>query len=107
MDKNNLVKELILFYVTENYKKYILDNNIESINEDQIPSVIEELYSDRKQHLKIFLKESLKKMQGKDYMGDLVFQNLCLEIFHDDELCKKRLELEIMIQNIMIKAKIF
>ena len=95
MDKNNLVKELILFYVTENYKKYILDKNIESINEDQIPSVIEELYSDRKQHLKVFLKESLKKMQGNDYMGDLVFQNLCLEIFQDDELCKKRLILEI------------
>ena len=28
-------------------------------------------------------------------MGDLVFQNLCLEIFQDDELCKKRLVLEI------------
>ena len=95
MDKNNLVKELILFYVTENYKQYILDNNIESINEDQIPSVIEELYSDRKQHLKIFLKESLKKMQGKDYMGDLVFQNLCLEIFQDDELCINRIITEI------------
>ena len=95
MDKNNLVKELILFYVTENYKKYLQDNNIVSINEDQIPDVIEELYSDRKQHLKIFLKDSLNKMQGENYMGDLVFQNLCLEIFQDDELCKARLVLEI------------
>ena len=58
MDKNNLVKELILFYVTENYKKYLIENKIKIISEDKIPSVIEELYSDRKQHLKIFLKET-------------------------------------------------
>ena len=95
MDKNNIVKELILFYVTENYKKILLENKIKKIDEDKIPIIVEELYSERKEHLKIFLKDSLKRLQGEDYMGDLVLKNLCLDIFQDDELCKERLILEI------------
>ena len=32
---------------------------------------------------------------GDDYMGDGTVSTLCLEIFEDDEYCKKRLVLEI------------
>jgi hypothetical protein len=95
MDKNNMIKDLIIFYVTENYKTYLKENNITRLDENKIASVVEKLYIERKQHLKEFLKESLKKLQGNEYMGDLAFQNVLLEIFQDDNLNKKRLELEI------------
>ena len=95
MEDNNIIKELILLYVTENYKKYLQENNLTRLDEKKISSVVEKLYIERKQHLKEFLKESLKKLQGNEYMGDLAFQNVLLEIFKDDNLNKKRLELEI------------
>ena len=95
MDKNNMIKDLIIFYVTENYKKYLIEHNLTRLDDNKIPYVIGELYIERKSHLKIFLKESLKKIQGVEYMGDLAFQNILLEIFQDDNLNKKRLELEI------------
>ena len=95
MDKNNMIKDLIIFYVTENYKKYLEENTLTRLDDNKISGVVEELYIQRKQHLKGFLKESLKKLQGEEYMGDLAFQNVILEIFKDDNLNKKRLELEI------------
>jgi hypothetical protein len=95
MDKNNMIKDLIIFYVTENYKKYLIEHNLTRLDDNKISTVINELYIDRKPHLKGFLKESLKKIQGDEYMGDLAFQNILLEIFQDDNLNKKRLELEI------------
>ena len=95
MDKNNMIKDLIIFYVTENYKKYLEKNNLTRLDGKKIASVVDELYSDRKQHLKDFLKSSLKKLQGAEYIGDLALQNILFEIFKDDKLNKKRLELEI------------
>ena len=94
-EKNNIIKELILLYVTENYKKYLEKNNIKFIDEDKIPPVIESIYTEKKKDLKIWLKECLKKLQNENYMGDLAFNQICLEIFQDDKLCKERLILEI------------
>ena len=95
MDKNNIIKDLIIFYVTENYKKYLNEHNIQRLKDDDISSVIQKLYSERKSHLKEFLKDSLKKIQGNQYIGDLALQNILVEVFQDDNLNKKRLELEI------------
>ena len=95
MSSINLIQELILFYVTENYNQYLKENNIESIPEENIPSVISELYDKKKDHLKKFLKESLKELMKDDYIGDLAVLNICSDIFNDDKLCKNKLILEI------------
>ena len=55
--------------------------------------------------MRLHLKDSLKKMQGENYMGDLVFQNLCLEIFQDDELCKNRLSIEIKLHQQKLRGQ--
>jgi len=94
-EKNNIIKELILMYVTENYKKYLVTHNLKKIEEKDLPIVIGTIYSDKKKELKIWLKDCLKKLQKENYMGDLAFNQICLEIFQDDNLCKERLILEI------------
>lgn len=94
-EKNNLIKELILMYVTENYKKYLLDNNLNKIEEKDLCSVIETIYTEKKKDLKVWLKDCLKKIQKENYMGDMAFNQICLEIFQDDKLCKERIILEI------------
>ncbi len=89
------IKDLIQFYIKENYKKYLTENNIKIIPVDNIPDVIEKLYTEKKEHLKGFIKSSLKIMLKDDYPGDQTITNLTMNIFSDDELCKNRLCLEI------------
>lgn len=96
MEKNNIVKDLIIMFVTENYKEYLKENNLTSINEKEIPNVVNKLYIDKKDKLKVWLKQCLKKIQGDEYMGDLAYQNLLINIFDDDAFNCKRLELELI-----------
>jgi len=59
--------------------------------------VIDSLYTDKKEHLKEFIKSSLKVIMKDDYPGDQTITNVTLNIFSDDELCKNRLLLEIKV----------
>ena len=90
-----LVQDLILFYVKENYNTYLKEHSVEFISEDKLDTVINDLYSERKDHLKEFIKTSLKKIMGDDYPGDLLINNMLIDIFRDDQLCKNRIKLEI------------
>lgn len=91
------IKDLIYFYIKENYKKYLQDNSLEIIPENDIKTIIEKLYSDKKEHLKQFIRSSLQIMMKHEYPGDQTINNLMLNIFTDDELCKNRLYLEIKV----------
>ena len=96
MSKNTtLIKDLIIFYITENYNKYLEEKGIKSIPEDSLYPVISELYDEKKEHLQKFLKDSLQKIMKDDYIGDGAVSTICLDIFEDDEYCKRRLVLEI------------
>ncbi len=90
-----LIKDLILIYVRENYNNYLKENKIDKIPENEIKIVIQSIYTDRKTHLKEYLKMSLKSIMEDDYIGDLFVNNICNDIFSDDELCVNRLTLEI------------
>ena len=89
------IKDLIFFYIKTNYNNYLQENKIKTIPDDQVDIVIIQLYTERKEHLKNFVKESLKTALKGEYPGDLVILNILLEIFADDELCKNRLITEI------------
>jgi hypothetical protein len=91
-----LIRDLIMFYVKENYNQYLSDNSITSIPDTDIDKVINNLYSERKEHLKVFIKESLKKIMKEEYIGDLVLNNILIDIFRDDDLCKNRIRMEIV-----------
>ena len=95
MTNQKIIEDLILFYVKENYKKYLEEKNIDKIPTNQIKNAVEEIYTQRKDHLKDFLKISLKKVMKDDYCGDLIVINICTDIFNDDELCINRITREI------------
>ena len=90
-----LIQDLILFFVKENYNKYLSDNEIKKIQEDQIELVVKKIYQEKKSNIKEFLTTSLKKIMGEDYIGDLFVNNICIDIFRDDQLCTNRIILEI------------
>lgn len=91
------IKDLIYFYIKENYKKYLQENSLIIIPNEKLRSVIDSLYTDKKGHLKEFIKSSLKVIMKDDYPGDQSITNVTLNIFSDDELCKNRLLLEIKV----------
>jgi len=91
-----LIRDLIMFYVKENYNQYLSEKSITSIPDSDLEMVINNLYSERKEHLKVFIKESLKKIMKEEYIGDLVLNNILIDIFRDDELCKNRIRMEII-----------
>ena len=92
-----LIQDLILFFVKENYNKYLSDNEIKKIQDDQIELVVKKIYQEKKSNIKEFLITSLKKIMGEDYIGDLFINNICIDIFRDDQLCTNRIILEIKI----------
>ena len=90
-----LIQDLIFFYVKENYNKYLTDKKLKKIPDENINKAVTDIYHKKKDHLKVFLKESLKTILKDDYMGDLIVDNICNDIFKDDKLCTNRLIKEI------------
>ena len=89
------IRDLIHFYVKTNYEAYLTNNRLKTIPNDQIEGVVRQLYNERREHLKGFVKASLKKMMKDDYPGDLVILNVLVSVFEDDEYCINRLVKEI------------
>lgn len=89
------VKDLVIFYVKENYNNYLKENKIEKIDKDKIKEVISELYYPKKDHLKQFVKESMKELWKDEYPGDLIIDNIFFSIYQDDKFNINRICVEI------------
>ena len=89
------IRDLIHFYVKENYNHYLQVHKIDTIGINDIPDVVDSLYSKKKGHIQTFVKDSLKIMLKDEMPEDLIINNLLSEIFRDDDLCKNRLTIEI------------
>ena len=100
------IKDLVFFYVKTNYEHHLQANKIKTIPDDQIDIVITRLYIDRREHLKVFIKTSLKELLKGEYPGDLIILNVLTDIFADDELCKNRLITEIKLHQQKINGGI-
>jgi hypothetical protein len=90
-----LIKDLIMFYVKENYNNYLKENNIESIEHKDLDNIIDILYTQKKNHLKKFIQDSIKELLKDEHPGDLFINNIIIDIFRDDILCKQTLKTEI------------
>lgn len=99
MSSNNtclkLIKDLVIFYVKENYNAYLTEKNIKTIESKDLDSVIDLLYTQKKEHLKEFIKNSMKELLKDEHPGDLLINNIIIDIFRDDNLCKTILKTEI------------
>lgn len=89
------IRDLIHFYIKENYEHYLITNNITTIEDNKIPEVVDILYSQKKDHIQQFVKDSLKIMLKDEIPDEFIVNNLLSEIFRDDELCQNRLVMEI------------
>jgi hypothetical protein len=89
------IKDLVIFYIKENYNNYLKENNLNKINKDKIKEIISNLYYPKKDHLKQFVKDSMKELWKDDYPGDLIIDNVFFDIYQDDEFNINRISVEI------------
>ena len=90
-----LIEDLIIFFIKENYNKYLKDNKIKKINESELDRVINSIYEDKKSKCKTFLKSSLKEIMKDDYIGDLTIENIYIDITNNEIYCKNKIITEI------------
>jgi hypothetical protein len=91
------IKDIISFYIRENYKHYLSSNEIKTIDDDKIPDVVNQLYIEKKVHIQAFVKEALQTMLKEEMPEEYIVNNLLSEILRDDELCINRIIMEIRI----------
>jgi F0F1-type ATP synthase delta subunit len=96
MDKT--IKDIILFYAKTNYQKYLIDNNLKIIPDEDIYKVVSLLYDDKKTHIRTFVIDTYKKLCEKnksEFPGELVIKNILFDIFQkeEDEYIKNRISL--------------
>jgi hypothetical protein len=89
------IKDLIIFYVKENYNNYLKENNLTIIDKKKIKEIISDMYYPKKDHLKQFVKNSLKELWKQDYPGDLIIDNIFFDIYQDDKFNINRICVEI------------
>ena len=95
MSSLKMIKDLVIFYVKTNYEEYLKTNGIEQIEDDCISSVVDELYTEKKEHLRGFILNSMREMLKTEYPGDLPINAILNDVFIDDEFNKTKLVSEI------------
>ncbi len=95
MSSLKMIKDLVIFYVKTNYEEYLKSNSINKIEDDKIPGVVDSLYTEKKEHLRGFILNSMKEMLKSEYPGDLPINAILNDVFIDDEFNKTKLVDEI------------
>ena len=95
MSSLKMIKDLVIFYVKTNYEEYLKSNGIEKIQEDSISSVVDSLYTEKKEHLRGFILNSMREMLKMEYPGDLPINAILNDVFRDDDFNKTKLVQEI------------
>lgn len=95
MSLQNDIKNIIYFFVKKEYNLILESKNIKIINHNEIDELIDNIYLKKKDDLKLYIRESLKKKMKDSYNGPLI-ENIIFDIFEDDNLAKERLKIEII-----------
>ena len=88
------VRNIVFYFVKNEYKNYLDKYDLKFIPEDDLDSVVDSFYIQKEKTLKEFIRTNLKKMMKEKYPGALV-ENIIFDIFQDDKLAKNRIILEI------------
>jgi hypothetical protein len=91
----NLVKDVTYFYIKYYYDKELETTNSQKLTEENLKSLIDNLYNQKANDLKKYIRDTLKENLKETYSSFTV-ENILLEMFNDPEYSKHRVFLEIM-----------
>jgi len=94
----NLVKDITLFYIKHHYFKYLKDNGVDVIDEENLRKLIDELYETKHQSIRDYIRENLKQNLKDAYtpVVKMTSENIILEMFADPKMAKERVITEIL-----------
>jgi len=90
----NLIKDIVSYYIKFYYDKELKDKKIDIINENNIESFVNNLYSNNPEKIKKYIRKSLKENLKENY-NKLIVENILVEMFNDIEYGKNRVIIEI------------
>lgn len=93
-----IIKNITFHFIKIHYNKYLEDNNLKKIPENDLENVINNLYDDKQKDLKKYIRGTMRK-NFPDYNTNFTLktstEEILLEIFDDPDYAKSRLVLEI------------
>ena len=98
MTSNNLtsmVKDITYFFIKYYYDKELTDTNQKQLLEKDLKAMIDNLYLEKGNDLKKYIRDTLKENLGNNY-NSFAVENIILEMFNDPEYSKHRVLLEIV-----------
>ena len=93
-----IIKNITFHFIKIHYNKYLEDNELNKIPENDLENVINNLYDDKQKDLKKYIRGTMRK-NFPDYNTNFTLktstEEILLEIFDDPDYAKSRLVLEI------------
>ena len=91
----DMIKDITYFYIKYYYEKQLTDTNQTKLTEDELKTMINNLYAEKSSDLKKYIRDTLKE-NLKELYSSFSVENILLEMFSDPEFSKHRVFLEIM-----------
>jgi len=79
------IKEIAFNYIQNSYKNYLHNNNLLLIKEENLNTIINEIYNNEAKELKNTIRNKLKDKYKENYPSASV-ENIILDIFQDKTL---------------------
>ena len=94
----NTIRNITFHFIKVHYNKYLEQHNISKISKEKIPEVVNELYEEKEQELKKYIRGTMRKNfpdYDKNFTLKTSTEEIILEMFDDPEFSKNRIILEI------------
>ena len=79
------IKEIVFNYIQNSYKNYLHTNNLLLIKEENLDTIINEIYNNESKELKQTIRIKLKEKYKENYPSSSV-ENIILDIFQDKKI---------------------
>ena len=94
----NTIRNITFHFIKVHYNKYLEDHNLKKIGQEKIPEVVNELYEEKEQELKKYIRGTMRKNfpdYDKNFTLKTSTEEIILEMFDDPEFSKNRIIIEI------------
>ena len=94
----NTIRNITFHFIKVHYNKYLEDNKVSHIEKEKIPDVVNELYEDKEQDLKKYIRGTMRKNfpdYDKNFTLKTATEEIIFEMFDDPDFSKNRIIVEI------------
>jgi hypothetical protein len=94
----NTIRNITFHFVKVHYHQYLKDNNLKKIPDENLETVINDLYDEKESELKKYIRGTMRKNfpdYDKNFTMKTSTEEIILEMFDDPDFSKSRIIVEI------------